>query len=58
MTPNVPPRVRLVIYIVNVIGTPLVAYANVKGWLGDQEAALWSAEVAAAFALAGLNVRQ
>lgn len=56
MNLNVPPAARLVIYVVNVLGTPLVAYASAKGWIGDLEVSLWSAEVAAAFALAGLNV--
>jgi hypothetical protein len=56
MSLNLPPRWRLVIYVVNIIGTPVVVYAKAKGWIGDLEVALWSAEVAAAFALAGLNV--
>lgn len=56
MKANVPSKVRLVIYLVNVLGTPVIAYANARGWIGELEVALWSAEVAAAFALAGLNV--
>lgn len=53
---NLPSRWRLAVYVVNVIGTPLIAYAQARGWIGDLEMGLWSAEVAAAFALAGLNV--
>lgn len=57
MRANPSSRWRLVIYVLNVVGAPLVAYAKAKGWIGDLEVQLWSAEVAAAFALAGLNVR-
>jgi hypothetical protein len=53
---NLSRRHRLAIYVLNVIGTPVIVYAKAKGWIGDLEVALWSAEVAAAFALAGLNV--
>lgn len=57
MRANPSSRWRLGIYIANVIGAPLMAYAKAKGWIGDLEMQLWSAEVTAAFALAGLNVR-
>ena len=52
---NPPRRIRVGIYVANLIGTPVVAYALAKGWISDLEVGLWSAEVVAAFALAGLN---
>lgn len=48
---------RFGVYAVTVLGTPLVAYANSKGWIGQDEVQLWAAEVAAAGTLAGVHVR-
>lgn len=56
MTVNVPPRIRLVIYLLNIFGAPLAAYLFAKGWIGELEVTLFGAEVAAAFLVAGLNV--
>lgn len=53
---TIPHRVRIALYILNVLGTPLVVYARAKDWIGDLELALWGSEVAAVMALAGLNV--
>jgi hypothetical protein len=58
MRVNLSRRWRLAIYAGNVLLTPVVMYARARGWIGDLELSLWSAEVAAAFALAGLNVPQ
>lgn len=55
MTLNPPRRIRAVIYVANMLGTPVIAYALAKGWIGTLEVGLWSGEVTAAFALAGLN---
>ena len=55
MTVNLSRRTRIAIYVANVLGTPVVAYAHARGWIGDLEVGLWSTEVAAAFVLAGLN---
>ncbi|GEB17064.1 hypothetical protein GUY44_24185 [Pimelobacter simplex] len=52
---NVPFRVRVALYLANVLGTPVVVYLRAKGIIGDLELTLWGAEVAAAFAVAGLN---
>lgn len=49
-------RLRVAVYVLNIVGTPIVMYARAKGWIGDLELNLWGAEVAAAFTLAGLNV--
>lgn len=56
MTVNIPRRLRLALYVLNVFGTPVVVYALAKGWIGDLELTLWGAEVTAAMTLAGLNV--
>ena len=56
MTINPPRRVRVLLYLLTVIGTPLVAYLNAKGVIGDLEVILWSAEVAVVGGLAALNV--
>lgn len=53
---NLPGWARFLIYAINVLGSPVVAYLRAKGVIGDLELTLWSAEVAAAFLLAGLNV--
>jgi hypothetical protein len=55
MTINPPRHVRALIYVANVLGAPFVAYAFAKGWVGEFEVTLFSAEVSAAFLLAGLN---
>ena len=55
MNLNPPRRVRAALYVANLIGTPVVAYALAKGWIGTLEVTLWSAEAAVTFGLAGLN---
>jgi len=55
MTLNPSRRIRAALYVANMIGTPVVAYALAKGWIGTLEVTLWSAEATATFALAGLN---
>lgn len=57
MTVNLPRRYRLGLYVLNVLGTPVIAYALAKGWIGELELSLWAAEVTAAMTLAGLNVK-
>lgn len=52
---NPPRRVRVAIYVCNVVAAPVVAYAFSKGWIGTLEMTLYSSEVAGAFMLAGLN---
>lgn len=52
---NPPRRVRAALYILTAVGTPLVAYLNARGIIGDLEVALWSAEVAVTTGLAALN---
>lgn len=56
MTLNIPYKVRAVLYIVNAVGSPVMAYLLAKGFIGTLEVGLWAAEMTAVFALAGLNV--
>lgn len=56
MTLNPPSKVRAALYIITIVGTPLVAYLSARHIIGDLEVALWSAEVAVVNAMAALNV--
>lgn len=58
MTFNLPPEVRTALYAVTAVGTPAIAYLLVKGYIGEAEVALWSAEVTVVSALAALNVNR
>lgn len=49
-------RVRVALYVLTGLGTPLVAYLAAKGIIGDLEVSLWSAEVTVISAMAALNV--
>lgn len=52
---NPPRRVRVALYVSTLVGTPIVAYLNARGLIGDLEVILWSAEVAVVTGLAALN---
>lgn len=56
MTINLPYYVRAVLYVLTAIGSPFVVYLASKGYIGDLEVTLWSAEVAAVSLLAAFNV--
>lgn len=56
MTVNIPYRVRAALYIINAVGSPIMAYLLARELIGTLEISLWAAEMAAVFALAGLNV--
>lgn len=55
MTLNVPPKVRAFLYVFTALGTPVVAYLFAKGFIGELEVTLWSAEVAVVSSLAAFN---
>lgn len=55
MNLNPPRRFRAGAYIITAVGTPVVAYLQAKGIIGDLEVILWSAEVAVVSGLAALN---
>lgn len=48
-------NVRRAIYMLNILGTPVMTYLQAKGFIGTLEMALWGAEMTAVFLLAGLN---
>lgn len=55
MNLNLPPKARKVAYALTALGTPVVAYLQVKGIIGDAEAVLWAAEVTVVSTLAAFN---
>ncbi|MBU2693866.1 hypothetical protein [Pimelobacter sp. 30-1] len=55
MTINLPARIRRALYVLTAAGTPVVAYLQVKGLIGEPEMVLWAAEVTVVSALAGLH---
>lgn len=55
MTLNLPPKARQAAYAFTALGTPVVAYLQVKGIIGDAEAVLWAAEVTVVSTLAAFN---
>lgn len=56
MNINLPPKVRLVVYVVFGVGSLVVTYLVNKGQIGADEVQLFTGLSAFAFALAGLNV--
>lgn len=55
MTVNLPYRVRLALYIITALGTPLVGYLFAKDIIGELEVTLWTAEVTVVSLLAAFN---
>lgn len=55
MKVNLPPKVRLGIYIFTGIGSFVVAYLKVKGYIGDPEMALWVGASGFVNGLAAIN---
>jgi hypothetical protein len=55
MVVQVPSKLRVALYVLTVLGTPAIAYANAKGYIGATEVSLWSAEVAAVSAIAAFK---
>lgn len=53
---NLPPRARLVAYVLTSLGSAIVAYLAARGFAGDAEVALWGAVVALVNGMAALNV--
>jgi hypothetical protein len=52
----VPPALRVVLYVLTLLGAPVVVYLRARGIIGDLELALWGAEVSAVSALAAFHV--
>lgn len=55
MTINIPYKVRAALYILTAVGTPVMLYLFAKGFVGELELTLWSAEITAVSALAAFN---
>lgn len=56
MRVNLPDRVRVVLYVITALGTPVVGVLTEQNILPAWAMTLWSAEVAAVTAMAALNV--
>ncbi len=56
MTLNLPPKVRMALYLLTVVGTPVIAYLFAKRYIGELEVTLWAAEVVAVSGIAAFNV--
>lgn len=53
---NLPPKARVILYIITALGTPIMAYLLVKGYIGKDEVLLWSAEITVVSSMAAFNV--
>lgn len=53
---NPNPQIRKIIYIVSGLGSLIVGYAQVKGYIGTDEVALWSGITALVNGLSAINV--
>lgn len=55
MTFNPPAKVRAILYVATAVGSVVVAYLKVKGYIGDAEIALWGGLVTVVNSMAALN---
>ena len=53
---NINPKVRLALYIITSVGTPVMTYLLAKGVIGELEMILWAAEVTLVSTMAGFKV--
>ena len=53
---TISPSVRVALYVLTLLGAPVVVYLRARGIIGDLELTLWGAEVTAVSALAAFNV--
>lgn len=56
MNVNIPRQVRAALYILLMLGSPIVAYLQIEEYIGANEVALWLALSAAIALMAGLNL--
>ena len=52
---NLPARLRFALYVIALVGTPIVAYLFIKGIIGEAETGLWAALVTVTNGLAAIN---
>lgn len=57
MSINLPPKVRIAIYVLTGILQPIAVYLLATGVIGELEMALFAAETTFAAGLAAINVR-
>lgn len=53
---NLSPAIRVTLYVLTLLGAPVVVYLRARDIIGDLELTLWGAEVTAVSALAAFNV--
>jgi hypothetical protein len=53
---EIPPKVRVALYVITALGTPIVATLTSQHILADWVVSLWSGEVTAVTAMAALRV--
>lgn len=53
---NIPPKARVIIYIITALGAPVMGYLFIKGYVGEAEVALYGALITAVNGMAALNV--
>lgn len=53
---TVPASVRITLYVLTLLGAPVVVYLRARNIIGDLELTLWAAEVSAVSALAAFHV--
>lgn len=53
---NLPRKIRALLYVITIVGSPIMTYLLSLGLIGDLEMSLWSSEVAVVATIAGLNL--
>ena len=53
---TIPPPVRITLYLLTVLGAPVMAYLRARDIIGDLEMTFWAAEVSAVSLLAAFHV--
>lgn len=56
MTVNIPSQLRSALYIILMLGSPIVAYLQTSGYIGTNEVTLWLALSTVIAAIARLNL--
>lgn len=56
MTLNPPPKVRALMYVFVTLGSPVMGYLLVKGFVGEAEMSLWTGVSTVVAGMAALNV--
>lgn len=55
MSITLPYKLRVGLYLLTVVGTPVVVWAKAHGWITDLDLTLWGAEVTAVTGVAALH---